>query len=278
MKKCAVLLLCLIIFAKGFAKGVPEENKSISGSERISWEYEVVDIKKQNKQLFSVVQNSVLDELEILDTRIATLNSSGWEKVMNFSTGEGHQHVLLRREAEPFVFIRNEASPVAEFKAKEAFEFEGEDATAFAEFNAKEALGFLENDAPKKELTQEEIQKKEEQKKQKDENFTINSSYIESILASLSMKPDKEFQILFGNNAELMIYYDLTKTHLINTNQYKKDEVQQFLEERFGELRFDLDKPKNIILDIYIVAYIMYGNEKITVGNIAHIFDLCCSR
>ena len=203
------------------------------------------------------------DEAIKLQNKLDVLGKYGWELVSIVGTIGGDQQFVLKRK------ISSDNSKIDEIaleekRKRQKLELERWD----KEHQEKEALkkASLQKSAL---LDMDAWEVEEKIDKQNAEAETYIRLTFDEINAVNIIRKDFEYH---SYRYKITIEYDLTESHLSNTNEYRKSLVQRYLSQKLEELDFDLSKISYKEILVSISGYIYFQNEFIEVGKIEKIF------
>lgn len=256
------LFFCSIVSAQ--AKPLSEAQLEV-----IKWEYLVVCFGKTyfdfpNKlNIYFTLSESGGDEGIKLQNKLDVLGKYGWELVSIVGTIGGDQQFVLKRK------ISSANAKLDEIALEESLKRKKLESEQWAkERQEKEALekASLQKRALL-DLDKWEI-KEEGDKENAEAEAYIRLTFDEINASNIIRKDFEDYLFRYDINIE----YDLTESHLSNTNEYRKSLVQRYLSQRLEEIDFDLSKISYKEIVVTISGYIYFQNEFIEVGKVEKTF------
>lgn len=249
------------------------------------WEYLIVCFgntyfSDEGKALIYFSSDDAPSEGNNLRTGLDTLGKHGWEVIDIVGTIGGDQEIVLKRKYDQAV-TDQENSELANILAERTASIEKEYALY---------LATIKLEAEKEKAREEELSKAIEEKitlinRDELDELEINRIRNERLAQKVSEEIEKDKSMVLGVfegysfpglekkqvetefGYEFELQFDITDTHLQNTNQYRKSEVELFLRKRADELTTRMGSLLQLHIKYRLSALIQYNGESIEVAN-----------
>jgi len=251
-----LLLLIVVLYAQ--TKTAPAVTTKYD-----EWEYLVISYGKayfgvaEKTLLYQTIENGLGQEANDLQTNLDALGKFGWEVVAVVGSIGGDQEILLKRK-----------NDVNRKKADEAY--------------LKSISDQREKDWKDKQKTEKDKQLREQalikdkkmlidiDAKEQRENMLAKEKsvkeYVDSILQSIEFSNIIKKEIVFdGYSYVINIQLNLTKDYLINDNEYRKSDVDNYITGLIENISIDTDSMWIYQIDINIEGLIELNGQKISV-------------
>lgn len=279
--------ICVVIFLSLFFAVFAQQSsvKTTTTDNSIKWEYMIVCFGKtlfgdSEKTLLYFGAEELPSEGKEVQSKLDILGKHGWEVIEIVGSIGGDQQVVLKRiynqkitDAENVKIEELKKELMDKYIRDYEIYLKEQEALALKE---KEKGSQIEAAAEKKEvlIDRDELdtwaiqkQKYQEQEEEATRIQVAAEKYINTVFNeyTASFMSDKKLN-LTENKYNFQIVFDLTKTFLQNTNQYRKSEVDKFVRDRLGEINIDRDLLGRNAIVISIEAFITYKNERVVIG------------
>lgn len=262
MKKIVMVNLLLAFLIVAYAQTKPTQTAVTKYDE---WEYLVISYGKayfglaEKTLLFQSIENGIGQEANGLQTNLDILGKLGWEVVSVVGSIGGDQEILLKRKNDSNRKKTDEAylKSISDQREKDWKDKQ----KAESDKRLKEQALIKD----KKMLV--DLDEKEQQESMIAKESAVKE-YVDSLLKIMDIDNTIKKEIVFNGYAYVInIQLNLTKDYLINDNEYRKSDIDKYLENIIENITVDNNSMWIYQLDVNIDGFIELNGQKINVDN-----------